>query len=121
VTWKEATGSLEPTDAADGKFVFTQWLGDNLQTRNIFSVEAKDTYAVVVHEHRTVIGGYPVGSAPFNGWPSGANGTGSANYGVLAVEQNYWGVSTTWSVGDKIGATSTVLGAAALLSVLSCF
>ena len=121
MTWKEATGSLEPTDAADGKFVFTQWLGDNLQTRNIFSVEAKDTYAVVVHEHRTVIGGYPVGSAPFNGWPSGANGTGSANYGVLAVEQNYWGVSTTWSVGDKIGATSTVLGAAALLSVLSCF
>ena len=101
--------------------MFTQWLGDNLQTRNIFSVEAKDTYAVVVHEHRTVIGGYPVGSAPFNAWPAGASGTGTANYGVLAVEQNYWGVSTTWSVGDKIGATSTVLGAAALLSVLSCF
>lgn len=60
-----------------------------------------------MHEHRTTIGGYAV--------------SGGDCSGTVAVEQDYWGVSTSWAVGDKIGATSTALGAVALLSVLSFF
>ena len=121
-TWKQVVNT-EPTEAADGRFVFIHWLGDNLQTRDIFSIEAKDTYSFVVHERRTTVGGYPVGSSiNANAFPNG-DGTdvSGTNKGVVGVAQDYWGVSSSYAVGDKIGATSTVLGAAALLSVLSFF
>jgi hypothetical protein len=119
-TWKQVSGT-EPTHDADGKFVFVHWLGDNLTTRDIFSIEAKDTYSFVVHEHRAIVGGYPYGSSiTANAFPNG-DGAGDNNKQVVGVAQDYWGVSNSFAVGDKIGATSTVLGAAALLSVLSFF
>lgn len=121
-TWKQVSGT-EPSDTADGKFVFIHWLGDNLTTRDIFSIEAKDTYSFVVHEHRAIVGGYPVGSSiNANAFPDGfGSDTSHTNKGVVGVAQDYWGVSSSYAVGEKIGATSTVLGAAALLSVLSFF
>jgi len=90
-TWKQVTGT-EPTDLADGKFEFIHWLGDNLTTRDIFSIEAKDTYSFVVHEHRTIVGGYPY-AVPANAFPNG-DGTGDNNKQVVGVAQDYWGVSS---------------------------
>lgn len=40
---------------------------------------------------------------------------------MTALEQDNWGISKVYVVPDKIGATSTVLGAAALLSALTFF
>jgi len=53
----------EPSDTADGKFQFAHWLGDSLTTRDIFSVEAKDQWVLVAHEHRTALGGAAAGKA----------------------------------------------------------
>jgi hypothetical protein len=39
----------------------------------------------------------------------------------ISIAQDYWGISKVYVVPDKIGATTTVLGAAALLSALSLF